>query len=169
MKTLLSITIILCSFNFSFGQDQNIVKIMDDLRTDWDTKVQFLRTYDDLKNLCRNRDFRTALVTLLAQIHHYDTTLYNIVKTKYADNSDLEAKATLEDIETLERDYATSEFQTFIRQECSEYNMVENSFGKEGDQYEAERKRVRAELNKYVFAITSQIDLIDEHAHHLKL
>jgi len=161
--------LILCPYGQILAQSEDIVKIMDDHRTDWDTKVQFLRTYDDLKNLCRNRDFRSDLIRLLDQIHHYDTTLYNIVKFKYANNADPEAKATLDDIEKLERDYATLGFRNFVQTECSEYNMVENSFGKEGDEYEAEKKRVRIELNKYVASITRQIDLIDEHAHHLQL
>lgn len=153
----------------SYAQDGDIVKVMDELRTNWDTRAAFLQSYDDLKNLCRNRDFRGDLIGLLDQIHHYDTTLYNTVKVKYADNPDAEAKATLNDIEKLERDYATQGFKTFVRSECGEYNMVENSFGKQGDEYEAEKKRVELELLKYVGSITRQIDLIDEHAHHLKL
>jgi len=169
MKILLLITSVLFAFNFSHAQDEDIVKIMDKLRGDWDAKVQFLRTYDDLKNMCRNGDFRRDLIALLDQIHHYDTILYNMVKMKYSANSDAEAKATLDDIETLEAEYTTKDFRNFVHQECGEYNMVENSFGKEGEEYESEKKRVEAELIKYVPVITRQIDLIDEHAHHLKL
>ena len=127
----------------SQAQTENIVKVMDDLRANWDTRAAFLQSYGDLENLCRNRDFRGDLVKLLDNIHHYDTTLYNIVKTKYADSNDPEAKATLEDIEKLERNYATQGFQMFIREECGEYNMVESSFGKEGDEYESEKKEGR--------------------------
>lgn len=169
MKPILAIALVFCSLNFSFAQGEDIVRVMDDLRVNWDTRAAFLQSYTDLQNLCRNRDFRGDLIKLLDQIHHYDTTLYNIVKSKYANNPDPEAKATLEDIEKLERNFATGSFKSFVHEECGEYNMVESSFGKEGEEYQAEKKRVEIALRRYVGSITRQIDLIDEHAHHLKL
>ena len=169
MKSIVPIVLLLFSLNPAFSQSENIVKVMDDLRANWDTRAAFLQSYGDLSNLCRNRDFRGDLIKLLDNIHHYDTTLYNTVKVNYSNSEDPEVKATLEDIEKLERDYATLGFKQFIRDECGEYNMVENSFGKEGEEYEREKKRVEIELLKYVGSITRQIDLIDEHAHHLKL
>ena len=153
--------------NSSFAQE-DIVKIIDDLTVTWDAKAEDLKSYDKLKDLCRDRGYRTDIFDLLDKIHHYDTTLYNTVTSKYDASKDKEARATLDDIENLEREYTTRAFRKFIHQECNEYNMVENSFGKEGEEYELERKRVESELVKYVTSITSQIDLIDEHVHHLK-
>lgn len=169
MKTIITLFILLSSFNLCLAQNDGIVEVMEDLRLDWDAKVTFLSSFEDLQNICRNRDFRVDLIALLDQIHHYDTTLYYTVTTKYSLNSDPEAKATLDDIETLEADYTTGSFRTFVHEECNEYNFVQNNFGKEGDSYESEKKRVEIEMNKYVRAITWQIDVIDEHAHHLSL
>ncbi len=169
MKPILAIIIVFGSLNFSHAQEEDIVRVMDDLRVNWDTRAAFLQSYNDLQNLCKNRDFRSDLTKLLDQIHHFDTTLYNTVKAKYVGSADAEAKATLEDIEKLERDYATQGFKSFVHEECGEFNMVESSFGKEGDEYQAEKKRVEIALRRYVGSITRQIDLIDEHAHHLKL
>lgn len=169
MKKLIAILIIVGSYNTCYSQKKNIVQIMDYLRGDWDAKVEFLKTFDDLQNLCRNRPFRVDLIGLLDDIHHYDTTLYNTVNQKYYQSSDPEARATLDDIETLERDYTTINFRDFVHKECSEYNFVESNFDHAGDDYESEKKRVEIELNKYLVAITWQIDIIDEHAHHLNL
>ncbi len=151
------------------GRGRDIVEIMDYLRGDWDAKVSFIRTLEDLRNLCRNRDFRVDLIELLDEIHHYDTTLYNTVIAKYSHNSDPEAKATLEDIETLELDYTTRSFKGFVHHECNEYNFVKNNFSKSDPGYAEEKNRIEIELNKYVSAITWQVDVIDEHAHHLDL
>jgi len=169
MKKLSVLIITLSSLNFCLAQDNNIVEIMDEMRLDWDAKVQFIDSFEDLKNLCRNRNFRVALVDRLVQIHHYDTTLYNTVIAKYSENDDQEAKATLNDIETLEKDYTTGAFLDFIHDECNDFNFVKYSYGIGGEMYDDKKNRVEIELKKYVSAITWQIDIIDEHAHHLNL
>ena len=179
MKKLLVLAMLFGCFSTSFAQsrfanneytsDKNIVEIMDYLRGDWDAKVAFIRTLEDLRNLCRNRSFRVDLIELLDEIHHYDTTLYNTVIAKYSYNSDPEARATLDDIEKLEVDYTTRSFKGFVHHECNEYNFVNNNFSKADPEYAEEKARVEVELNKYVNSITWQIDIIDEHAHHLDL
>ena len=168
MKLLITTVAFLLVSGLTFAQDGSIVKIIDDLTLNWDNKAEKLKTYDGLKDLCRDRNYRTDITDLLDLIHHYDTNLFNIVTEKYDTNEDGEAKETIADIEDLERDYTTRAFRKFIHQECNEYNMVENSFSKEEEEYELERNRVEEELNKYVTMITGQIDLIDEHVHHLK-
>jgi len=166
MKKLISVLIVLGSFNICQAQNKNVVEIMDDLRLDWDAKVTFLQSFEDLHNICRNRNFHVDLIALLGQIHHHDTTLYQVVATKYSASSD---QATLEDIKKLEVDYTTGAFKTFIHNECTEYNFVPYNFGNVGEEFESEKNRVEIELNKYVRSITMQIDIIDEHAHHLNL
>jgi len=169
MKALSILTSVFLIANICMAQDSEIVRIMDALRAEWDTKVQFLSSYDDLRNLCGNDSYRRDLVAVLNTIHHYDTTLYEAVMEKYTRTSDPVAKATLDDIEALEANYTTRSFMIFVRKECQEYKLTENGVSKEGTEYEANRKRIEMELIKYLPEITRQIDLIDEHAHHLKL
>jgi hypothetical protein len=88
------------------------------------------------------------------------------VKEKFNTKKDKEGKATLEDIEALESDFRTQSFQQFLRQVCKGYNAAEQNraFG----EYEDDKLQVAEELESYVSAIAELIDVIDEHAHHLK-
>ena len=150
-------------------EKENIVQIIDELTLQWDNGAEKLGTYDGLRDYCRVKPYRDKTRKLLDNIHHYDTVLYLIVKEKYAVDSDPEAKATIDDIETLETDYTTKSFLVFLREECQDYNEVESNLGSaKGKEYEKERNRVEKELSKYIKAITKQVDTIDEHVHHLK-
>lgn len=148
---------------------EKIVEIIDELTVQWDDGAEKLATYEGLRDYCRVKPYRDKTKELLDQIHHYDTVLYMIVTEKYAVDSDPEAKATIDDIETLEVEYTTKSFIVFLREECQEFNYVENNLGRsKGEEYEEEVKTIESELGKYIDAITEQVDTIDEHVHHLK-
>lgn len=150
--------------------EADVVKAVDDLTINWDTEAEKLQTYEGLGSFCGNSIYRNKIIGMLDEIHHYDTLLYGIVTRKFEKNQDPEAKATLDDIETLESDYTTKSFRRFIHQECNTYNEIENNLGREkGSEYKKEVKALEDELKKYVIEITKQIDLIDEHIHHLHL
>lgn len=144
----------------------DIVKIIDDLTEQWDEAAAKLETYEGLRQYCRDRSYRDNTILLLNTIHHYDSSLYNIVSEKYATNKDAEAKSTLDDIKTLELDYATRRFLNFLRQECMSFN--DNERNKNIDGYEEIVAEIETEMIIYVEAITKQIDTVDEHIHHLK-
>ena len=148
------------------AQDEDIVKIIDDLTIEWDEEAKDLETYEGLTKYYRDKAYRDNTIELLNKIHHYDSALFKIVTDKYANNKDPEAKATLEDIETLELDYATRRFLNFLRRECMSLNDNENN--KNMDGYEDFVKDIEDEMIQYVEDITKQIDLIDDHIHHLK-
>lgn len=152
--------------SFAQKSDGDIVEIIDDLTTQWDEEADELETYEGLQRYCRDRAYRDNTILLLNTIHHYDSTLYKAVTDKYAKNKDKEAKATLDDIEKLELDYATKRFLTFLRSECMSFNDNENN--KNIDGYEEMVEEIEAEMVGYVDAITKQIDVVDEHVHHLK-
>lgn len=156
---------------FSTAQNSNsVTKIIDDLTVKWDERAITLRTYQDIHNFCGAKNLRANTVDLLDQIHHWDTTLYFIVKNKYSDKKDKEAEATLQDIEALETDYTTENFKLFIQDECAALKVIEDHFDQETVRaYEKEIIKFEKELVKYVVSITSRIDIIDEHIHHLKL
>ncbi len=172
MKSLL-LASVLCLFTtitFSQENEADIVKAIDDLTINWDNEAKTLQTYEGLGSFCGESQYRKKIISMLDEIHHYDTLLYGIVTRKFNANGDKEAKATLDDIETLEVDYTTKSFRRFIHKECNTYNEIENNLGREkGAEYKAEVKTLETELKKYVKEITKQIDLIDEHVHHLHL
>ena len=152
------------------AQEEDIVKIVDELTIEWDTQAEVLQTYKGLQQYCSTKPYRDKTIELLDQIHHYDTLLYGIVSRKYQNSDDQEAEATLEDIEKLEVDYTTKNFKAFIHRECNGVNEIERNYGRAKDaQYDKEVKKLEKELSKYVQSITQRIDIVDEHIHHLKL
>jgi len=155
----------------ALGQDEeNIVEIVDDLTVTWDKEALDLSTYVGLQYYCATKPYRDKTIKLLDKIHHYDTLLYGIVSRKFEDDKDPEAEATLKDIQKLEADYTTKDFKRFIHRECNGVNEIESNYGREGgDEYDRETKKLEKELAKYVESITTRIDIIDEHIHHLKL
>lgn len=168
-RTTLLLLVFVSTVAFS-QDDKEIVKIIDDLTIAWDTEAVKLETYKGLGDFCSNSFYRKKIIQMLDDIHHYDTLLYGIVTRKYNTDKDKEAKATIDDIETLEVDYTTKSFRRFIHKECNTYNEIENNLGRaKGPEYEKEVKALEDELKKYVVEVTKQIDIIDEHVHHLKL
>lgn len=149
-------------------KDKDIVTIIDELRIQWDKEAEKLETYDGLRDFCRIKPYRDNTIELLDEIHHYDTTLYFTVKEKFDVDQNEEAKATLDDIEELEKDYRTQSFLKFLHKECNTYNDIEKNFGRsKGAKYEKEVAALEQEMKKYVMSITELVDVIDEHVHHL--
>jgi len=152
-----------------FGQkDVDIVPIIDDLTVRWDETAIRLKNYQGIQEFCLTEKLRTETIKLLDDIHHWDTTLYFIVKEKFDTNQDQEAAATLVDIEKLESEYSTANFKVFISDECSMLKVIQDSFDQQTvKQYEKDIRKFEKELVKYLNSITYRIDIIDEHIHHL--
>lgn len=169
MKKPLTFLLMVLSMTIGYSQDEDIVRIIDDLTIKWDEGAEKLKTFDGLKDYCRIKPYRDKTVKLLNKIHHYDTVLYETVVAKFDTNQDPEAKATIEDIETLEIQYTTPLFLKFLRQECQVFNDLERNHNADGEEkYLENKKNLEEDLEKYVLGITRRIDLIDEHVHHLK-
>lgn len=155
---------------FAQESETEVAKTIDKLRYAWDDEAKSLESYEGLGKFCGESVYRKQIITMLDDIHHYDTLLYGIVTRKYNANQDPEAKSTIDDIETLEVDYTTKAFRRFIHQECNTYNEIENNYGAAGgSEYKKEVKVLKEELEKYVKSITKRIDIIDEHVHHLHI
>lgn len=173
MKYIFPLLAALLLANFATAQDQEeaeVVKKVDDLRFQWDAEAEKLQTYEGLGEFCANSIYRRKISSLLDEIHHYDTLLYGIVTTKFETNKDPEAKATIDDILTVEEKYTTRAFKLFLRQECSSYNDIERNSGNlENESYKSEVAALEEELGRYVVEVTKRIDIIDEHIHHLHL
>ena len=170
MKTNTLIFLFFLGFFAHAQENEDIVKIVDDLTIKWDEQALSMKTYEGLQRYCSTKPYRDKTIKLLDKIHHYDTLLYGIVSEKYSNSEDAEAQATLKDIEKLESDYTTQNFKAFIHRECNSVNEIERNYGRKGGStYEKEVKKLEKELGKYVESITLRIDIIDEHIHHLKL
>lgn len=170
MKKLAAFFLILTAFS-SFGQEKvSIVTIIDDLTVRWDQTAIELKNYRGIHNFCDDDPYREKTIKLLDEIHHWDTTLYFIVKEKFNTDEDEEAAETLRDIEKLETEYSTENFKLFIQDECETLKVIEDHFDQETvKKFENEIKKFEKESNKYINSITYRIDIIDEHIHHLKL
>ncbi|WP_424964377.1 hypothetical protein [Ekhidna sp.] len=155
---------------FTQAQDEDIVAIIDDLTVKWDKRAGELGKYTGLKYYCTSDKYRNETIELLDKIHHYDTVLYQVVTEKYKDSKDKEAQATIDDILTVETEYTTPNFKTFLSEECAKYEEAGEEYGTQsGSKFYKEVEKIEKELNKYISKITERIDLIDEHVHHLKL
>lgn len=159
----------LMGFSLNSIAQENVVEIIDDLRAQWDLEASNLKTFDGVLKYCRTKGYRDQTVQLLTTIHHYDSVLYSIVKTKYANTDDDEVKSTLEAIIVLESEYDTKAFLNFLRRECTAINDLQrNKAFMDDDEWSEEISIFEKDLVKYVLAITNQIDMVDEHVHHLK-
>lgn len=159
------LTILLVKFQITFAQQEPLVPKLDLLRNSWDQKAEELSGFEGLTRYCTESSFRIEIKELLNEIHHYDSLLYKVVREKHEAGGDKEVLSAIEAIEKLEVDYKTGSFQRFLRKECSQYNDAEQN--KAFGTYDEDRKRIEKELNSYVEAVTRQIDLVDEYAHHL--
>jgi len=166
LQTLFVFTfLILINFNAFSQEEDDIVKIIDDLTLEWDELALKMENYEGLRDFCHEKVFRDNSVRLLDQIHHYDSVLYKIVREKYDDHGNKEAKKTLDDIEELESAYTTREFLVFLRKECVTINDIE--MNKAAGSYQKDTNKLEKEAQKFLTEITEQIDLVDEHVHHL--
>lgn len=170
MKHLaIALSIFLCYNVFSQKKAEvDIVSVIDDLTVRWDETAIKMKNYQGIQEFCLTEEYRKATINLLDNIHHWDTSLYFIVKEKFDINKDKEAEATLRDIEKLETEYSTANFKKFITDECDMLKVIHESFDQETvKQYEKDIRKFEKELVKYLNSITYRIDIIDEHIHHL--
>ena len=167
--SILTILIFLCFHATSQKKAEvDIVAIIDDLTVRWDETAIKMKNYHGIQEFCLTEEYRKSTINLLDNIHHWDTTLYFIVKEKFDTNKDKEAAATLEDIEKLETEYSTANFKKIITDECGMLKVIQDNFDQETvKQYEKDIRKFEKELVKYLNSITYRIDIIDEHIHHL--
>lgn len=147
----------------------DIIFIVDELRTAWDIEALKMESYEGMKEYCHSKTYRKDVLDLLHQIHHYDTTLYFTVTEKYDANADAAAKETLDDIMTLETKYTNRNFVAFLKKECDKVIHIEKNLAKkDSGGFDKDIAALEEELIEYIDAVTLRVDLVDEHIHHLK-
>ncbi len=169
IKIIFFLLILLC-FSSTAQQEPTIVKVIDDLTVQWDETAIALKNYQGIQNFCSSKKYRLETIALLDKIHHWGTTFYFIVQAKYESAKNKEVYAILSNIEKLEIEYSTQNFQIFILDECTMIKELDDTFNKKTiKKYEKDIKKFEKELVKYLNSITYHIDIIDEHVHYLKL
>lgn len=172
MKKNVSILVLLVLFSsvlFAQKRPNDIIFIIDELRTSWDIEAMKMETYEGMKDYCHSKSYRKDVSHLLSQIHHYDTTLYFTVNDKYNASEDLAAKETLDDIILLETKYTNKNFTAFLEKECEKVIHIEKNMAKkDSGGFDKDIAALEEELILYIDAVTERVDLVDEHIHHLK-
>lgn len=170
MKRSLLLLALITGMSFSsLAQESegDIVDIIDNLRYEWDDEAINLESFEGMEKYCHEKKYRNGVIKLLNTIHHYDTTLYFIVTAKYDESKDLQAKETLDDILIVESKYTTTNFLEFLNQECEKVKVVERHQRSSHYDTTEEIEDLEEELIQYIEAVTTRIDLVDEHIHHL--
>ncbi|UXX78425.1 hypothetical protein N7E81_13770 [Reichenbachiella carrageenanivorans] len=167
--SILALFILFSSTIFAQKRPNDIIFIIDELRTSWDIEALKMETYEGMKDYCHSKSYRKEVSHLLSQIHHYDTTLYFTVNEKYNAGEDLAAKETLDDIILLETKYTNQKFVSFLKKECDKVIHIEKNMARKGSGgFDKDIAALEEELVLYIDAVTERVDLVDEHIHHLK-
>lgn len=148
--------------------DENI----DAVTYDWDLEADKLATYEGLLFVCANQEYRSKVISLLNDIHHLDSVLYDVLLKVSKTTSDKEVKRTLKEIKKFEEEYTTKGFIHFMNSECKAAKEIERDAETTKNQvginsYSGQVYILETELFKYVHHVTQRVDKIRLHVHHL--
>lgn len=175
--TFLSIGFVFCFFTVvmqSKAQETSLGKKITDLSYSWDLEADDLNNYIGLQKFCASAEYRQGIITLLNDLHHYDSLLYDRLIKASRFKKDREVEKTIAEIEEFETEYDMNSFLNFLRKECMRVKEIEH----EADElkkdigensYDGQVYRVETELNKYIKHITKRVDHIREHINHLHI
>ncbi len=175
MKNLF-LLIALVGFFVAAGQEtkESLGKKIDELTYAWDLEADNLDDYDGMSKFCFEEEYRYEVITMLKDIHHYDSVLLHRLERASRFSHDKEIKKTLKDIEKFEQEYSMKEFIQFLYDECLGIAEIEKNrddlldeIGEES--YDGRRYILETELAKYIHHITKRVDLVREHVHHLHI
>lgn len=175
MKIIFSNILILFFVIAGFSQEEKKERLddkIDQITYDWDLEADKLSTYLGLQELCTDQEYRTKIVTLLEEIHHYDTVLYNVLQKIAKKGNDKEANKALKDIKKFEQQYDTKKFIHFMNEECKSMQDIEKNAEETANDvginsYSGRIYLLETELYKYIKNITHRVDKIRLHVHHL--
>lgn len=169
----IALTYILSIMSIScFSQGETLGQKIDELTYEWDTKSIALNSYEGLGKFCDKKEYRGELVTLLNDIHHYDSVLYQRLLKAARRKKSKDISKAIDEIEKFETEYSMKKFIHFLHEECNDRKDIEkhakdlkSEIGSES--YSGQVYIVENELNKYIKHITTRVDHIRKHVHHL--
>ncbi|MEP0985261.1 hypothetical protein [Ekhidna sp.] len=171
MKTILASAIFIFPL-LLWSQEERLDEKVDQITYDWDLEADKLSTYAGLQQLCSDTEYRSKILMLLDQIHHYDTVLYGVLIKLSRTSTDKEVKKTLKDIKKFEEEYDTKSFVHFMNEECKAMREIEKDSEATANDvginsYSGQVYLLETELYKYVKHVTARVDKIRVHVHHL--
>ena len=172
MKTIFYCFLICFSVLAMAQEEERLDDKIDQITYKWDLEADKLSSYEGLQELCLDENYRTEILSLLNEIHHYDSVLYDILLKLSKTSDDKEIKKTLKDIKKFEEEYGTQSFITFMSDECKAMRDIEKHAEETANDvginsYSGQVYLLETELYKYVKHVTSRVDKIRNHVHHI--
>ncbi len=156
------------------AQDQSLGQQVDAVTYKWDAEAIELETYEGLLEFCNNKEYRTAKIDLLNEIHHLDSVLYDRAVKASRVSNDKNIHKLITEIESLETEYGMKSMIRFMKDECSAQKDLEKNkdglateFGSES--YGGQAYVLELELQKFVTQTTKRIDHVRKHVHKLNI
>jgi len=148
--------------------------IFDNISYRWDILAENLEQYSGLSSYCLQKDFREEVITVLEDIHHFDSLIYKRLKVIASRKHNGEINKTVRQIEELESEFGIKSFTSFLLDECKERKSVEKSrkdyVGDYGQSsYDGQKKLIENSLHRYVHHVTHLVDHVRKHIHHLHI
>ena len=175
MKTLASgVLVFFGLLGTVLAQDESLGQKIDELTYAWDSKSPDLMEYENLSKFCLSDEYRTDFITLLQDLHHYDSVLLERLSKAARFSHDREIEKTLREIETFESEYSIRDFIHFLREECDRRKSIEH----EADDlkkdigtnsYDGQIYLIETELHNFIKNTTKRVDHIRKHVHHLHI
>jgi len=172
MKTIFLTTLLFIGGIAIAQEDERLDDKIDEITYQWDLEADKLSSYEGLAQLCTDESYRTEILSLLNEIHHYDSVLYDVLLKLSRTSSDKEIKQTLKDIKKFEETYDTQSFISFMSDECKAMREIESHSEETANDvginsYSGQVYLLETELFKYVKHVTARVDKIRLHVHHL--
>lgn len=158
-----------------FGQtEETLGEAIDRISYKWDAEAITLETYAGLTSFCKDVDYRTSIIDLMNEIHHYDSVLYEKAKVAKARSNDHEIDKLIKDIESFEDKYSFKNFVHFLKVECDgqknlEKNKTDLKTAMGEESLDGQIYVIEVEMQRYVKHLTKRVDLVRKHVHHLHI
>ncbi|MEM6831686.1 MAG: hypothetical protein AAF551_14340, partial [Bacteroidota bacterium] len=124
----LILTLLLLSAGLLHAQEDEKERLderIDKVTYQWDLEADKLATYEGLLVVCTDKPYRMEIISLLNEIHHLDSVLYDVLVELSRVNTDKEIRKTIKEIEQFENEYDTKSFIHFMSKECKASKEIE--------------------------------------------
>ena len=156
------------------AQTETLGESIDRISYDWDSEAVQLERYSGLSQFCNEVEYRTKIIDLMNEMHHYDSVLYEKAKIAQTRSKDKEIEKLIKDIEGFEGKYSFKNFIHFLKQECDGLKKLEKqsedlstAMGEES--YDGQIYVIEVEMQRYVKHLPRRVDNIRKHVHHLNI
>ncbi|MFT4737425.1 MAG: alkyl hydroperoxide reductase subunit AhpF [Cyclobacteriaceae bacterium] len=155
-------------------EKESIGEAIDRVSFDWDTQAVELEYYAGLTKFCKDAEYRTSIIELMSEIHHFDSLLYEKALVAQSRSDDKEIKKLIKEIEGFEGKYSFHDFIHFLKEECDglkklEKNSEDLNTATGEESLDGQIYIIEVEMQRYVKHLTKRVDHIRKHVHHLHI